>query len=164
MPTIKPKPGAQKPRGEKQEVRHDRVLMEPGEYEVTRSSTFTVKVPLRRRAEDDKWWIVVDENAEVTEEAVFRMWSYDESVELRKLATKYDTVRRVHMIDHDVLNRLKMQRYLLSWTFDKDNPRLELHHLNGVLSDETWVKVKRLQPNILEYLIKQMNDKYEFGG
>lgn len=165
MPKIQEKAGAPKPRGQKQEVRHDVVLMEPGEYEVTRSSTFTIKVPLCRRAEDDGWWVVAKpEAAEVTEEVVFRMWGYDEMVEMRKLATKYDTVRRVHMIDHDVLNRLKMQRFMLSWTFDKENKRLELHHIGGVLSDETWDKVRRLQTNILKHIIDEMNERYEFGG
>jgi hypothetical protein len=166
MPVIQKKQGAPKPRGEKDAVRHDRVLMEPGEYEVTRSSTFTIRVPLRLRSEEERWWVVVedDSSVELTEEVVFRMWTYDEMVEMRKLATKYDTVRRVHMIDHDVLNRLKMQRFMVSWTFDRSNPRLELHHVNGVMSDETWVKVTKLQTNILKYIIEQMNERYEFGG
>jgi len=165
MPTIKPKPGAPRPRGQQQEPRHDVVLMEPGDYEVTRESTFTVKVPLRHRSEEDKWWVVVEpDEAEVTEEAVFRMWEYDEMVEMRKLATKYDQVRRVHMIDHDVLNRLKVQRFMVSWTFGRGNPRLQLHHQNGVLTDESWAAVKRLQTNILKHLIDEMNERYEFGG
>lgn len=165
MPTVKPKRGVPKPRGASQEPRHDVVLMEPGKYEVTRSSTFTVDVPLRRRSENDGWWVVVKpEHAEVTEQVVFRMWSYDEMVEMRKLATKYDTVRRVHMIDHDVLNRLKVQRFMVSWTFGEDNPRLQLQHQNGVLTDESWAAVKRLQTNILKHLVDEMNDKYEFGG
>ena len=164
MPVIEPKKGVPKPRGQK-EARYDKALMGPGEYEVTRSSTFTVRMHLSRRDKNDPWWVLVEENgAETTEEVVFRMWSYDEMVELRKMATKYDTVRRVHMIDHDVLNRLKMQRFMLSWTFEKDNPRLELQHVNGVLTDETWAKVTRLQTNILKHIIEQMNERYEFGG
>jgi len=162
MPTIEAKPDAPKPRG-KQEARHDRVLMEPGEYEVTRSSTFTIKMHLKKN--EEKWWVVVPESeSQTTEEVVFRMWTYDEMVELRKLATKYDPVRRVHMIDHDVLNRLKLQRYMISWTFDRSNPRLELHHVNGVLTDETWLKVTKLQPNLLKHIIEEMNERYEFGG
>lgn len=164
MPVIQEKEGA-KPKGGKKEARHDVVLMEPGEYEVTKQSTFTIKVPLRRRV-GDKWWIVVEneDQAETVEEVVFRMWSYDEMTEMRKLATKHDQVRQVHMIDHDVLNRLKIQRFMISWTFDSDNPRLELHHVNGVLTDETWEKVKLLQTNILRYIIEQMNERYEFGA
>lgn len=164
MPVIQEKKGAPKPRGGKQAPRRDRVLMEPGEYEVTKGSVFTIEVPLRRR-QDDSWWVVVDrEDAEVVEEVEFRMWTYDEMVEMRKLATKYDQLRRVHMIDNDELNRLKIQRFMQSWTFDKDNPRLELHHVNGVLSDEAWNKVKMLQTNILKYIIDEMNKRYEFGA
>lgn len=165
MPTVKPKPGAPKPRGQQQDPRYDKVLMEPGKYEVTRQSTFTVRVPLKRRSEEDGWWLVVKEDeSEVVEQVVFRMWEYDEMVEMRKLATKYDQVRRVHMIDHDVLNRLKVQRFMVSWTFGNDNPRLQLHHQNGVLTDESWMAVKKLQTNILSHLIQEMNEKYEFGG
>ena len=164
MPVIQEKKGANKPKGGKKEPRRDVVLMEPGEYEMSKQSTFTVRVPLKQRANDENWWIVVDEaEAETVEEVTFRMWSYDEMVEMRKLATKYDQVRRVHMIDHDELNRLKMQRFVSSWTFDENNPRLELHHVNGVLTDEAWTKVKSLQTNILRFIIDQMNERYEFG-
>ena len=164
MPTIQEKPGAPKPRGQ-QQPRFDNALMEPGNYEVTKESTFSVKVHLKLRSENEKWWVIVsEEEATVTEEVVFRMWTYDEMVEMRKLATKYDTVRRVHMIDHDVLNRLKIQRFMVSWTFSNNNPRLQLHHQNGVLTDEAWTAVTRLQTNILKHLIDEMNEKYEFGG
>jgi hypothetical protein len=165
MPVIEAKKGAPKPRGQK-EPRFDKAIMEPGEYEVTKASTFTITMHLRRRSKTDPWWIIVGtkKEAEVTEEVTFRMWTYDEMVELRKMATKYDTVRRVHMIDHDILNRLKMQRFLKSWTFDKSNPRLELQHVNGVMTDEAWNKVTKLQTNLLKYIIDQMNECYEFNG
>jgi hypothetical protein len=165
MPTIQPKEGMPLPRGQQKQVRVDKVLMGPGEYEVKRSSKFKIEIYLRPRSDDDRWWVVCKkEEATVTEEAVFRMWTYDEMIEMRKLATKYDQIRRVHMIDHDVLNMLKMQRFLLSWTFDKNNPRLELHHVNGVMVDESWEKVRLLQPNILKHLMEEMNIRYEFGG
>jgi hypothetical protein len=166
MPIIKQKEGVPEPRGEKKEARHDKVLMGPGEFEVTRNSTFMLEIPLKPRADGDRWWVVVENIGEAVrvEEVVFRMWCYDEMVEMRKLATKYDQVRRVHMIDHDVLNRLKIQRFMKSWTLDKDNPRLELHHVNGILVDEAWEKVRLLQPNILKYIIDEMNIRYEFGG
>jgi hypothetical protein len=165
MPTIQPKKGVQPVRGQQKEPRHDKVLMGPGEYEVTRGSTFTIEVHLRPRSFEDKWWVVTTNKDEaiVTENVTFRMWTYDEMVEMRKLSTKYDQMRRVHMIDHDVLNRLKIQRFMMSWTFDKNNPRLELHHQNGVLVDEAWAKVKLLQPNILKFIIDEMNERYEFG-
>lgn len=164
MPKIEPKKDAQPVRGEKSGPRYDKVLMEPGDYEVTKATTFTIQIPLLRRV-DENWWALSDlDNADTVETVTFRMWSYNEMIELRKLATKYDQVRRVHMIDHDELNRLKIQRFMKTWTFDKNNPRLELHHVNGVLSDEAWEKVTLLQPNILRYIIEKMNERYELGG
>ena len=162
MPVVQPKSSVNQAR-EKREIRYDKAIMEPGEYEITRSSTFTVKVPLKRR--DNKWWVVVEEGeAEVVEEAVFRMWTYDEMVEMRKMATTYDQLRRVHMIDHDILNRLKMQKLMVAWSFGKGNSRLALHHVNGVLSDESWDSVRKLQTNIVKYLMDKMNEWYEYGG
>lgn len=144
--------------------RVDEKLMLPGKYEVTQDSIFKVVVPLKKKA-GEKWWVVCQEkDADTTEEVTFRMWTYDETVELRKLATNYDQVRRVHMIDHDLLNRFKMQRLMVAWTFSKDNPRLALFHVNGVLTDESWKAVTKLQTNILRFIIEGMNERYEFGG
>ena len=93
-----------------------------------------------------------------------RMWTYDESVELRKMATTYDQMKRLHMIDQDALNRLKLQKFLLSWSFGEENERLVLHHQNNTLTDESWKKVVSLYPNILEFIIQQMNAVYEYNG
>ncbi|MHA2067465.1 MAG: hypothetical protein ACXABY_24120 [Candidatus Thorarchaeota archaeon] len=167
MPEIQAKKNTQPIRGQSNVPRHDKALMEAGEYEVTKSTTFTIEIPLAKRENESGkilWAVVTEEYADTTEEVVFRMWSYNEMIQLRKLATKYDQLRRVHMIDHDELNRLKIQRLMQSWTLDANNPRLELHHLNGVLSDETWEKVTRVQPTILRYIIEKMNERYEYGG
>lgn len=162
MPTIQPN-DAGKSRGQKKEVRVDQVLMKPGRYEVTNDSTFTVSFPLMRK--ENGWWTIVDEqDSEVIEKVVMRMWTYDEMIEMRKMATKYDQMRRVHMIDHDVLNQLKIQKLLVSWTFDRDNPRLKIHHVNGVLTDESWKAITKLQPNLISHLMERMNRYYEFGG
>ena len=95
---------------------------------------------------------------------MFRMWAYDEMVNLKKMATNYDPLKRIHMVDHDVLNRLKIQRLMVSWTFDKDNPRLRIQHVNGVMTDEGWKAFISLQPNISAYIIEEMNKVYEFNG
>jgi hypothetical protein len=164
MPVIEKKDNGSAPK-KTNEVRYDKVLMGPGDYEVTQNSTFEIEIYLRTRSDKDKWWIVTEKkDAKSTEKVVFRMWNYDEMVEMRKLATKYDPIRRVHMIDHDVLNRLKIQRFMKSWTFDKSNSRLELHHVNRVMVDESWDKVRLLQPNILTHIIEEMNRRYEYGG
>ena len=165
MPTVegKPETGKQK---RQTGPRYDNVLMGPGKYEVHDKSTFVVEIYLKcRKEEGGDWWLIVEKkDAEVTERVVFRMWKYDEIVEMRKLATKYDTVRRVHMIDHDVLNRLKIQKLMRAWTFGKDNPRLSIHHVHDVLSDESWEAINRLQTNILKYIMDQMNERYEYGN
>jgi hypothetical protein len=98
------------------------------------------------------------------ETVTFRMWSYDEMVEMRKMATTYDQIKRIHMIDHDALNQLKVQRLMIDWTFGKDNPRLKLHHVNGVLVDEAWAAFKRLQSNIISFIFDRMNRVYELNG
>ena len=58
MPVIKKKEGLPEPRGNKNEARYDKVLMGPGEYEVTRSSSFKIIVYLKPRSEEDTWWII----------------------------------------------------------------------------------------------------------
>ena len=135
-------------------------LMKPGKYETNHNATFTVDVYLRRA---DKRWVVMSGPGEGIEheEVVFRLWGYDEMVEMRKMATTYDQKKRLHMIDHDLLNRLKIQRLLVSWTFGVGNQRLKLHHVNGVMVDESWDAFKNLSTNIIEYIAARMNDVYE---
>jgi hypothetical protein len=141
----------------------DERLMKPGKYEVTPETSFKVVAYLKEK--DGRWIIMTGLGKGVeAQEAVFRMWGYDEMVELRKMATSYDAVKRMHMIDNDVLNRLKVQRLMVSWTFDKDNPRLRVQHVNGVMTDESWTAFKRLQPNISTYILDEMNKVYELNG
>jgi hypothetical protein len=62
------------------------------------------------------------------------------------------------------MNRLKIQRLLMSWTFDRDNPRLKIFHAGGVMTDESWQVFTKLQPNIISHIIDEMNKVYEFNG
>ena len=144
------------------EPRVDEALMKPGKYEVTDEHKFTITIHLR---ETEGRWVVVVNPVKGTEAhtATFRMWSYDEMIEMKKMATSYDPSKRMHMIDNDTLNRLKIQRFMLRWTLDRDNARLKLHRVQGTLTDESWDIVKRLQPNILNYIITEMNKVYELG-
>lgn len=138
-------------------------LMAPGQYEVSQDCTFTIEVHLV--AKEKRWVIAPKPGKGVhTHQVVFRMWTYDDMVNLRKQATTYDAVKRVHMVDQDYLNRLKIQKLMVSWTFGRDNPRLEIKHVNGVLTDESWQAVSRLQPNILMYIIGEMNSIYEYNN
>jgi hypothetical protein len=154
------KKGPQKP----EQRRVDEQIMEPGQYEVGPDDTFTIHVYVKQV---DKRWVVVRGEGDgiVHHEVVFRMWNYHERVELRKKATKYDRIRRMHLIDNDALNQLKIQKYMKSWTFDRDNPRLKLHHIQGTLTDEGWVLfVKNLNPSLAAYIIDEMNRVYEANG
>ena len=162
MPVVKSK-RKEKKVPEKKEDRVDEKIMEPGKYEVTEKTTFDVEIHMK---EGKGRWVVMaaaDKESD-THKLVFRMWNYDEMVDLKKTATSYDTTRRIHIIDTDALNRLKIQKFLQSWTMDKDNPRLKLHRVNGVLTDESWTMFSKLQPNIINYIFDRMNEVYELNG
>jgi len=162
MPVVEARP-VQKEEVKIQGNRVDEKLMKPGKYEVTDQHIFKIEINLVFR---DGRWVIVDSPGKKieTHEVVFRMWTYDEMVELRKMATNYDSQKRIHLTDNDVLNRLKVQRLVVSWTFDRDNPRLRLLHVNGILSDESWQAFAKLQPNIITYIFEEMNRVYEFNG
>jgi len=143
--------------------RVDEKLMKPGKYEITPDIIFTVTINVREK--EGRWIIMNGPGKGIdTNHIIFRMWSYDEMIEMRKMATSYDVTKRVHMIDNDNLNRFKIQRLMVSWTFDKDNPRLRIQHVNGVMTDEGWKAFISLQPNISAFIIEEMNKVYEFNG
>jgi len=160
----KAKPAAQGPQAPQQsQPGPDSTLYMPGEYEITNDEDFKIDVYLKRQ--EKRWTIVGSEKeAEKVHWALFRMWSYEEEVELRKQATNFDPIKRLHLVDNDLLNRLKLKRLLKAWSFEKDNPRMELHHVNGILVDEVFARVMKLHPNILRYIVEQMNGILEYNG
>lgn len=143
-------------------TRVDEQLLEPGEYEITDSEDFTIELPLIKK--DKRWAIAFDCPPEKIHKVVFKMWSYECGIDLRKKATQYDDLKRVHFIDHDLLNRLKMQKLIKSWTFEHENSRLKLFHINDVLTDESFKAIMSLHPNILKYIVEKMNEVLEFNG
>jgi hypothetical protein len=162
MAIVQAKPEAPK-REEPQQPRVDERLVKPNRYEVTPDTIF--KIVIHAKEKEGRWILMVGPGKGVdTNEVVFRMWTYDEMIEMRKMATTYDDKKRIHMIDQDALNRLKVQRLMTSWTFDKDNPRIRIQHVNGVMTDESWTAFTRLQPNILSYILDEMNKVFEFNG
>lgn len=147
----------------KKEVRVDEAIMEPGDYEVTSQHTFEVKLYLKPK--DNRWVIMTGSGADIVEHTVVvRLWSYDEMIGLRKTATTYDAAKRIHMVDQDFLNRLKIQKLVISWTLEEINPRLKLHRQQGSLTDESWGNFKKVQPNILQYIINKINDVLEYNA
>lgn len=159
MPVVQGKKGVEE-RVLKNEPRFDKTLSEPGKYEISKDSVFTIEIGLVKNKKTG-WWEIVTPDDKNTERVVIRMWTFDEMVEMRKMATKYDQLRRSHVIDFDILNRLKLQKLLVSWTFGKDNQRLNIHHVNGVLTDESWNAITKLQTNILRFIINKMNEYLE---
>ena len=143
--------------------RLDERLYKPGKYENTPDTTFKIQVHLKEK--DGRWILMAAPGKGIESHTiVFRMWGYDEMVDMRKMATSYDAQKRLHMIDNDMLNRLKVQRLMVSWTFDRDNQRLRIQHVQGVMTDESWTAFKLLQPNITTYILDEMNKVYEFNG
>ena len=129
------------------DLRVDEKLMKPGKYEITPETKFTITIHAKDK--DGRWIIMTGPGKGIeTNMVVFRMWTYNEMIEMRKMAISYDAGKRIHMIDNDALNRLKIQRLLVSWTFDKDNPRLRIQHVQGVMTDESWTAFVNIQTNI----------------
>jgi len=161
MPQVQAKPEV--PKQEAPDNRVDVRLMKPGKYETTPDMTFVLDIYLRKK--DNRWILADGPGKDVDHESVtFRMWSYDEMIGMRKMATTYDQIKRIHMIDHDALNQLKIQRLMIEWTFGRDNPRLKLFHVSGVLVDEGWNAFRRLQPNIISFIFDRMNRVYELNA
>jgi hypothetical protein len=145
------------------ENRVDMSIIGAGKYEVTPDQTFTINIAVK---EFKGRWILTDKIAKGVEEhsITFRIWNYMEMVELRRKATAYDPAKRASTTDQDLLNRLKIQKLLQAWTFDKDNPRLKLHRVGNVLTDESWKAFTLLSPCIAERIINEMNMVLDHGG
>lgn len=136
--------------------RVDRKLYKPGKYELTGNETFDVV--FRIKEIDGIWTITNDIDGE--EHFVrFRMWNYKESLELTKMAYVYDQFKKMHYIDNEVLDKLKIQRLLKEWSFEKDNENLKIIHVNGVLVDECYENFMRLHFNIVQHIIYEMNKR-----
>jgi len=138
-------------------------LMPPSKFEVTENSTFDIYLTLKQIGGR---WIIAQEkemNSE-TYKVTFRMWTFDEMVQLRKLATEWDATKRIHYVDTFKLDMLKVKKLIKSWTFDEESIKLKLLHVNGILSDESWNAFKKLQPNIARSIIDKMNDVLEYNG
>lgn len=153
----------EKPAEAAPEFRLDEKLMSPGKYEVTPEHTFVVEVHLKQQ--EGRWVIARSAGKGIdSHKVVFRLWNYDEMIDLKKKTTTYDPQKRIHTIDQDGLNRMKIQKLMVSWTFGDDNPRLKIHRVQDVLTDESWANFKRLQTNIITYITDRMNEVLDYNG
>ena len=100
MMTVQPKPNQQRPEIPQKKENIALSIMPPGKYEVTPSQTFEVILYVR---EYKGRWVVCDRSTSSTVEhkAVFRVWTFDEMVELRRRATNYDPSKRSNITDND---------------------------------------------------------------
>lgn len=142
------------------EQRVDKTIAGHGPYEVTPETKFSINVYLKEM--DGRWILSAKNDPKARLETVtFRMWTYAEMIDLRKRCSSFDQINRIHTIDYDFLNRLKIQKLMLSWTFGETNHRLAIHHVNGVMTDESWNAITMLSPNIITYIIDMMNSILE---
>jgi len=160
--TVQPKDSKTPPPSSKKEPDIALALMPPGKYEVTPDQTFEVVLYVR---EYKGRWVITDrQTSSVEHKVIFRVWTFDEMIDLKRRATNYDPARRSNVTDVNLLNRLKIQKLLVSWTFSEENKRLEIQHVGGVLTDESWSAFRRLSPAIASKIIDEMNLVLDYGG
>lgn len=93
----------------------------------------------------------------------FRIWNFKEETQLKKMCSEFDTVNRVHKIDNDKLDRLKVQKLFVNWSFGEKDPDLVLHPINGIMPDADVEKFFSLYPAIIHHLLDCMNLVLEGG-
>jgi len=95
----------------------------------------------------------------------FKMWTYKQEIDLKRKCMQFDETTRMNFINNDLLNRLKIQTLLNAWSLDaKFGPRLKLVHVNGVLVDESYDMFTRLFPNVVRFILDEMNNVLEYNG
>ena len=144
--------------------RIDSTLKEAGKFELGANESFTLKFGL---VEFEKRWLIAkeDEGEGVTPCWVkFKMWSFEEEVGLKSQATQWDSNKRMHTLNNDFFNRLKIQKLLLDWSFTEEIENFKLHRVQNVLTDESFARFLLLQRNICSHIIDNMNRVLEYNG
>jgi len=144
--------------------RIDSTLKEAGKFELTKNSFFTLKFGLVEV--DGRWLIAKDEEGEGIEACwvKFKMWSFEEEVGLKSQATQWDGKNRMHTLNQDFFNRLKIQKLMVDWSFTKENEAFKLHRVQNTLTDESFGAFLKLQRNICSHIIDNMNRVLEYNG
>jgi len=92
-----------------------------------------------------------------------RMWDWGSKRKLRKEATVYDQNIQTYFTDRDKYDELKLVRLLESWNLHELDPKMQLHRVEGRLSDETYRLLIKSYPNLAEALLEAMNNVLELG-
>lgn len=93
----------------------------------------------------------------------FRIWNYKEEMELKKLCSEFDTTHRIHKIDNDKLDRLKVQKLFRAWSLGEKEPDFKINTINGIVPDADMEKFYSLFPAVIHYLLDCMNLVLEGG-
>lgn len=138
-------------------------IQKPGKYESDPELRFDIVIHVVPRK--GRWVVSPTETKDSEEHRItFRMWTFEEMIEIKRKATVVDPMSRKSSVDVDMMNRMKIQRLLDSWTFSEGNPRLGIHHVNGVMTDESWKAFTRLDPTIIQKIFDEMNFFLDCGG
>ena len=135
-------------------------------YEAGQDTVFYVKfgiVPIDGRIivikEDD---VDFEKNAE-SHWVKFKMWTYEQELEWKNESTEYDSTKRVHTLNADKLNEIKIRNLILKWSFGEKQDSLKLFHVNDLLTDESLKVFYSLYPSVVRYIVEGMNDVLEFN-
>jgi hypothetical protein len=153
------------PKQEAEEARVDKIVREPSVYEVATDATFTIKFSTKQH--EGRWIICEPDELDSSVEnhwVEFKVWNFADEIAIRKESTGYDAYKRMHIVDHDRMNRIKVQKLIKAWSFEEKDDRLKLIHVNGVLCDESYNVFMRLHPNIVRTIIEKMNEVLEYNG
>ena len=134
-----------------------KTLLPPSKYMVSKEDYFYVKFGLQKY--QGRWLIVEEDSSPDVENhwLKFRMWSYPESVALRRKVTTYDQSKRASQIDQERLDEYKIKTLLLEWSFGERDPALKLLHVGGILSDESYAHFVNMHYNTVQYVTNRMN-------
>ncbi|GAG98913.1 unnamed protein product, partial [marine sediment metagenome] len=87
-----------------------------------------------------------------------------EEVELRKLATSFDSQLNIFRTDGDVLFRERLRRLLREWSLSDEDEELKIDSVQGLLVDKAMnVIYKKLHPKIFRALHLVLTQKLELG-
>jgi hypothetical protein len=138
-------------------------LMPPGKFEVTPDQTFDVIIYLKKYKGR---WVLMESPAKDVEKhtIVFRMWNFEECLRLRRQSMSFDPQTRTNKLDNDRLNKQKIMLLMQDWSLSSENPRLEIHRANGVLTEASWKAFVNISPAIADKIIAEMNMVLDYGG
>jgi hypothetical protein len=144
--------------------RIDSTIREAGKFELKKNESFTINFGL---VDFEGRWLLAKENEGEGIESCwvkFKMWSFEEEVSLKSQATQWDSQKRMHTLNNDFFNRLKIQKLLVDWSFSKDNATFKLHRVQNTLTDESFGAFLKLHRNICSHIIENMNRVLEYNG